>query len=189
MKRATFERGSHHTKLACLVIPASFRHPSLLHYNTKQFLPNLCAQFLRIKMSIIVRSVSDTELHRACIIEAAAYADNDLNPVLFPGPFPTNSQQRRVDQLVQMRKDDPTAVYIQAIDRASGRMIASAKWHIYRTPEETKIPIRKLEFGPGTNPEACMAFFGGMMEKKKEIMGTRPHLCMLQATLHYENVY
>jgi len=130
-------------------------------------------------MSVIVRPVSDTELHRACIIEGAAYADNDLNPVLFPGPFPADSQQRRVDQLIQMRKDDYTAVYLQAIDTASGRMIASAKWHIYKTPEETQIPIRKLEFGPGTNPEACKAFFGGMMERKMEIMGTQPHICML----------
>lgn len=130
-------------------------------------------------MSVIVRSVFDAELHRACIIESAAYADNDLNPVLFPGPFPADSQQRRVDQLIQMRKDDPTAVYLQAIDTASGRMIASAKWHIYKTPEETQIPIRKLEFGPGSNPEACKAFFGGMTEKKMEIMGTQPHICML----------
>lgn len=134
---------------------------------------------LRNKMSIIVRPLSDIELHRACIIEGAAYADSDLNPILFPGPFAPDSQQKRVDQLIQMRKDDPTAVYLQAIDTASGRMIASAKWHIYKTPEETQIPIRKLEFGPGTNPEACKAFFGGMMEKKKEIMGTRPHICTL----------
>ncbi|KAF3038153.1 hypothetical protein E8E12_007285 [Didymella heteroderae] len=127
-------------------------------------------------MSIIVHDVSDNELHRACIIEAAAYAGSDLNAVLFPGPFPPDSQQNRVDQLIQMRNDDPTAVYMQAIDKASGRMIASSKWHIYKTPEETTLPIRKLEFGPGTNPEACMAFFGGMKERKSEIMGNRPHI-------------
>jgi hypothetical protein len=138
-------------------------------------------------MSIIVRDVSDNELHRACIIEAAAYADSDLNPILFPGPFPPDSQQKRVDQLIQMRKDDPTAIYMQAIDTASGRMIASSKWNIYKTPEETNIPIRKLEFGPGTNAEACMAFFGGMKEKKKEVMGDRPHICRLQLRRRHEN--
>ena len=131
-------------------------------------------------MSIIVRPVSDTELHRACIIEVAAYADSNLSSILFPGPFPPDSQQQRVDQMIQMRKDDPTIVFLQAIDIASGRMIAAAKWNLYKTPEDTEIPIRKLEFGPGTNQEACMAFFGGMKEKKKEILGNRPHLCMLQ---------
>lgn len=131
-------------------------------------------------MSIIVRPVSDSELHRACIIEVAAYADSNLAPILFPGPFPPDSQQQRVDQLIQMRKEDATTEYLQAIDTASGRMIAAAKWNLYKTPEDTKIPMRKLEFGPGTNPEACMAFFGGMAEKKKEIVGSRPHLCMLQ---------
>jgi hypothetical protein len=132
-------------------------------------------------MSIAVRDVSDNELHRACIIEAAAYADGDLNAILFPGPFPADSKQKRADQLIQMRKDDPTAVYMQAIDKASGHMIASSKWHIYRTPEETNMPGRKMEFGPGTNPEACMSFFGGMKERKNGIMGDRPHICMLQA--------
>ena len=50
-------------------------------------------------MSIIVRPISDTELHRACVIEVAAYADSNLSPILFPGPFPPDSQQQRVDQL------------------------------------------------------------------------------------------
>lgn len=133
-------------------------------------------------MTIIVQTVSDTELHRACIIEAAAYADSDLNPILFPGPFSPDSHQKRVDQMIQMRKEDPTAIYLQAIDQASGRMIAFAKWHVYKTPEETNIPTRKSEFGPDANPGACKAFFGGMLKRRKEIMGGRPHLCMLQVT-------
>jgi hypothetical protein len=128
-------------------------------------------------MGIIVRSVSDNELHRACAIESLAYADNELNPILFPGPFPPDSQQKRVEQLIQTRKNDSTTTYLQAIDETSGRMIASAKWHVYRTPEEASKAARKLEFGPGTNKEACLAFFGGMGEKKKEIMGDRPHVC------------
>ena len=140
-------------------------------------------------MGIIVRPASDTELHRACIIEAAAYADNELNPVLFPGPFPPDSQQKRIEQLIQIRKDDPTAAYLQAIDQASGRMIAFAKWHIYSTPEKASAPSRKLEFGPGTNAEACINFFGGMVEKKKEIIGHRPHICVFDSLTVIEMVY
>ena len=131
-------------------------------------------------MTIIVRPCSDDELYRASAIEALAYADNPLNPILFPGPFPADSSRKRAEQLAQMRKDDPTVFFLQAIDTDIGRMIASAKWHVYKTLEETQVPTRKLEFGPGTNPEACKVFFGSMMEKKKEIMGTRPHLCTLQ---------
>ncbi len=130
-------------------------------------------------MSIIVRPISDTELHRACVIEAAAYADSPLTPILFPGPFPPDSQQKRVDQLIQMRNDDPTTVLLQAIDTTSGRMVAAAKWHVYRTAEETQRVGRKLEFGEGTNRDACVAFFGGMEEKKKVILGARPHVCEL----------
>lgn len=140
-------------------------------------------------MKIVISSVSDAELHRACIIEAAAYADNKLNPILFPGPFLPDSLQKRVDQLIQIRKDDPTVSYLQAIDQTSGCMIAFAKWHIYSTPEEASMPSRKLEFGPGTNPEACMDFFGSMVEKKKEIMGHRPHICVFNSLTAFETFY
>lgn len=144
----------------------------------------MSSRVLKLKMPIIVRDVSDNEFHRACVIEAAAYADSDLNAILFPGPFPSDSQQKRVDQLIQMRKDDPTAIYMQAIDTTSGRMIASSKWHIYKTPEDTKAPTRKMEFGPGTNADACMAFFGGMKERKQEIMGDRPYICRMSCAWH-----
>lgn len=76
-----------------------------------------------------------------------------------------------------MRNDDSTVVLLQAIDTSSGRMVAAAKWHIYRTAEETQRAARKLEFGEGANAEACVAFFGGMMERKKVILGRRPHVC------------
>ncbi|KAF2020149.1 acyl-CoA N-acyltransferase [Aaosphaeria arxii CBS 175.79] len=122
-------------------------------------------------MSILVRPVSDADLDQACIIEDAASADIDINLILFPGPSPPGSQRKRVDSLIQLRKDDPTVVYLQAIDTASGRMVAFARFHIYKTPEETQVPIRKLkseletnqkirnlESDPGTNAEACKVF-------------------------------
>lgn len=129
-------------------------------------------------MATIIRPVSDDELPRACIIEAAAYGDNPLSPILFPGPQPPDAQQKKVTELIRLRKDDPTAVYMQAIDPASGRMIAFAKWHVYKTPEDTSIPNRKLEFGPGTNAEACMTLYESVMMRSKELMGGRPHICM-----------
>ncbi|XPS99394.1 hypothetical protein M3J09_008571 [Ascochyta lentis] len=127
-------------------------------------------------MPILIHPVSDTELHRATTIETAAYASNALNPILFPGPFPPDSHQQRVDQLISLRRDDPTATYTQAIDTASGRMIAFAKWHIYSTPEESRVPSRKMEFGTGTNAEACNLFFGSMAKRKEGIVGSRPHV-------------
>ncbi|UPX12614.1 uncharacterized protein EKO05_0003155 [Ascochyta rabiei] len=127
-------------------------------------------------MPFLIHPVSNTELHRASTIEAAAYASNPLNPLLFPGPFPPDALQKRVDSLIRMRQEDSTAVYTQAIDSVSRRMVAFAKWHVYGTHEACLLPARALEFGPGTSPEACRMFFGGLVQRKSELVGGRPHV-------------
>jgi hypothetical protein len=128
--------------------------------------------------AIQVLEATDADIPHACALEVLAYADNPANPVLFPGPFPPDARQQRIAQIIQMRKDDPTAVFLKAVDRGSGAMIAFTKWHVYETKAAVeKAPTRLLRFGEGTNREACGAFFGGLIRKKKQIMGLRPHLC------------
>ncbi|KAF2823663.1 acyl-CoA N-acyltransferase [Ophiobolus disseminans] len=128
-------------------------------------------------MAIIIRDVSDDEIPRVCAIEHAAYADNLLSPFLFPGPFPADSQQQRVTQLIDMRKTDSTARYIQAYDEETGQLIAFAKWHVYDSSSAAAAARRPARnFGPGTNVEACEAFFGSLSTKKDELMGEKPHL-------------
>jgi hypothetical protein len=129
-------------------------------------------------MAIIVREVSDDDLPRALEIERAAYADNSLSPILFPGPFPSNAQAQRVPELIELRKSDPSVRYLQAYDEESGRMVAFAKWHIYESREAASAAQRPSRiFGPGTNREACEDFFGQLSARKKELMGDTPHLC------------
>jgi hypothetical protein len=128
-------------------------------------------------MAIIIRDVVDEDIPRACEIESAAYAKNPLSPIFFPGPHPPDAQQRRITQLIQMRKNDPTAHYVQAYDEETGQMIAFAKWHVYDTPEAAAASQRPTRtFGPDTNREACEAFFGGLVAKKKELVGQKMHI-------------
>jgi hypothetical protein len=129
-------------------------------------------------MAIVLREVSDDDLLRACEIEAAAYADNPLSPILNPGPFPPESRQQRVPQLIETRNKDPTVRYLQAYDEETGQMVAFAKWSIYDTLETAaaaKRPTRN--YGPGMNREACEAFFGELSARKERLMGGKPHLC------------
>src|SRR5690242_14831545 len=125
-------------------------------------------------MAIIIRDVSDEEIPRACEIEALAYRDSALNPILFPGPFPEKSN--RAEQVIDMREGDPNVVYLQAFDEEAGKMIAFAKWHIFATSEAAAKFSRPISLGGGRNDEACRLFFGGMADKHKELMGNRPHL-------------
>ena len=136
-------------------------------------------------MAISVRQVSDDDIPRACEIEYLAYKDDALSPILAPGPFPPGSQQQRIHQVIDMRKDDPSAVYLQAFDEDTGKMVSFAKWHIYVTSEAAAGSSRPLGFGAGRNKEACMLFFGGMTKRKVELMGNKPHLCRLTHSLHW----
>lgn len=78
-----------------------------------------------------------------------------------------------------MRRDDPTCTLLKAVDEDTGEQIAFAKWNVYTTPEAvTSSPLRPVPSGPGVNEEACRAFFGGLVQRKQEIMGTKPHICM-----------
>jgi hypothetical protein len=128
-------------------------------------------------MAIVIREVLDEEVARACEIEAIAYKDNPIGSVIAPGPFPPDASQQRAQQLIASRKEDTTAHYIQAYDEAAGKMVAFAEWHIFETPEAVPVTVRPLVFGPGKNAEACLLFFSGMAERKRAIMGDKPHLC------------
>lgn len=128
-------------------------------------------------MAIIVQEASDADVPRACEIESAAYADNPANNVLFPGPFPPDSAERRASRLVEEIHNNATIRCLKAVDEETGELIAFAKWHIFSTPETAVAAEKVLYFGPGTNQEACYAFFGGLAARKKEVMGDKPHLC------------
>lgn len=134
-------------------------------------------------MAIVLRDVSDQEISRACEIEGLAYKDNPLGGVLAPGPSPPDAWQQRVQKIVEMRQEDPTAHYLQAYDEAAGKMVAFAKWHVFETPEAIAASARPLSFGEGKNVEACILFFGGMADRKQDIMGDKPHLCKSVASI------
>ena len=130
-------------------------------------------------MAIIVQEASNEDISRACEIENAAYAPANLSAVFFPGPFPSTGSTGRANQIIAMRDDDPTCTLLKAVDEETGKQIAFAKWHVYETPEAVaSAPTRFVPKGPGVNEDACKAFFGGLVNRKRDIMGQRPHVCM-----------
>ncbi|KAF2726558.1 hypothetical protein EJ04DRAFT_599153 [Polyplosphaeria fusca] len=112
---------------------------------------------------------------RACDIEVKAYANNAASPFLFPGPFPPDSLQQRVNAMISDRKSDSTIRYIKAVDELTGEQIAFAKWHFYATPAAAAEASRAMNLGPGCNKEACQEFFSGLQKRKKVIMEGRAH--------------
>ncbi|KAH7357429.1 acyl-CoA N-acyltransferase [Pyrenochaeta sp. MPI-SDFR-AT-0127] len=127
-------------------------------------------------MGFVIRGVSDEEVSRVCEIESLAYQNSPLSPILAPGPFPPDSRQQRVDEMINKRKEDPSAVYLQVFDEETENMVAFAKWHIFETAEAVAANSRPIILDEGRNKEACMLLYGGLKDRKKEIMGNKPHL-------------
>ncbi|CAI6333311.1 unnamed protein product [Periconia digitata] len=131
-----------------------------------------------LAMAIILREASDADIPRSMEMESSAYAatSSASGSILFPGPFPPEGRQIRVQQIIDSGKNSATT-FMLAIDEETGEQMAFSKWCFYKTEEEAKsAPPRPIPRGPGLNAGACQAFFGGLIEKKTEIMGTSPHV-------------
>ncbi|PVI02750.1 acyl-CoA N-acyltransferase [Periconia macrospinosa] len=142
-------------------------------------------------MAIVIREATDADVPKAIELEGAAYAatPSPSGSILFPGPFPPEARQQRTQRVLDSRKEDPAMVFVIAVDEVTGEQMAFSKWCFYKTEEEAKAaPPRLNPSGPGTNEEACKAFFGGLGQKKAEIIGNMPHayLGMLHTGPQYQ---
>lgn len=131
-------------------------------------------------MTLKVVPATAEDAVRAVAIENLAYGPNPNSSALFPGPFPSGGDESRVKMLIHQLQEDPGCRWAKVIDtdlEAQGQdgMVAFSKWYIWGKPRDTLPPTP--EWGPGTNPEACELFFGGMRREWLERMSGKPHVC------------
>ncbi|KAF9734086.1 hypothetical protein PMIN03_003092 [Paraphaeosphaeria minitans] len=140
-------------------------------------------------MGIRIREASDEDIPRAAQGEADAYGAGRNGPSLFfPGPFPVPPIESRTNQIIDMRKNDPTCQLLIVVDEETSEQMGFAKYHIYKTSEDvSSYAGRPVPSGPGVNEAACEAFFGGLVVRKKAIMGTKPQIYLHM--LHTEPKY
>jgi hypothetical protein len=129
-------------------------------------------------MPLILQEAFEADATRIVEIERLAFAPTSLSPILFPGPFPLDAAAERAEALIKQLHEDPTVRWMKVVDSETSEMAAFAKWDIVEKPKPKTIRARK--FGPGCNIEACEEFFGGIHQKRGELMGDRPHCCMLR---------
>ena len=131
-------------------------------------------------MAIHIEEVTEADFPHFVEAEQHAYGatKSAASHVLFPGPFTFTGVEARVQQLLDMRRNDETNTFLKAVDTETGDLMAFAKWNIYLTGEIAKnAPGRPIPSGPGCNLEACQAFFGGLVQKKAQLIGNKPHVC------------
>ena len=131
-------------------------------------------------MALAVYDVADEDILRACEIEFAAYKGSPLAPVLAPGPFPPDAAQERAKELIEQRRNDSTIHYVQCRDETTGKLVAFSKYIVVQHPEDTAPPAppaSQPRVMPGRNVEASLMYSEGLAQRKKEIVGSRPHIC------------
>lgn len=138
-------------------------------------------------MPLELRQADGEDAPRAAQLEAAAYAPNPFNRILFPGPFPPEALDGRAQQMLHGLKTDARIKWLKIIDtdlpEGPEQMIAFAEWHIYH---EKPQPTQPRTFGPGCNKETCEMLFGGIAKQRQRIMGDKPYFCESSILQRYE---
>lgn len=128
-------------------------------------------------MPLQLLPATEADAAQSAAIEKLAYGPNPVSESLFPGPG-RSVEQRTADLIKQLREDSACrwvkVVDSALVDRGENGMVAFAMWYIWEAPKESLPP---LQWGEGTNPEACELFFGEMQRRKEERLGGKPHIC------------
>ncbi|KAF4450688.1 GCN5-related N-acetyltransferase (GNAT) domain-containing protein [Fusarium austroafricanum] len=129
-------------------------------------------------MPLKVLPATEADAFRAATIEEMAYGPNPLDPVLFPGPLPSEPNTRAPD-LINLLQKNPACRWAKVVDtdlgEAEDQMIAFSSWYLWETTpteEQHSFPSQR---GPRSNAEACELFFGGMNKMRVNYMKGTPY--------------
>lgn len=131
-------------------------------------------------MGLKVMPAGEQDVARSVVIENAAYGRNPISHIIFPGPAADDSSAAREEDMIKNLRADPDACrWIQAVDedritQGEHGMVCFSMGYLW---ESTPQAPPKRVWGPGSNPEACEAFFGTMTSKWWDRMGSKPHFC------------
>ncbi|KAK8145565.1 hypothetical protein G3M48_004246 [Beauveria asiatica] len=130
-------------------------------------------------MGFKVMPAGEQDAARSVAIEKMAYSRDPISRIIFPGPAGNDSDAAREKIMLQSLRADPeSCLWIQVVDEdriAQGLhgMVCFGMGYLWKS---TPPPPTKKVWGPGSNPEACEQFFGGMTREWSERMGNKPHL-------------
>ncbi|KAM3534237.1 hypothetical protein MY4038_002477 [Beauveria bassiana] len=141
-------------------------------------------------MGFKVMPAGEQDAARSVAIEKLAYSRDPISRIIFPGPAGNDSDAARENIMLQSLRADPeSCLWIKVVDEdrlAQGLhgMVCFGMAYLWKS---TPPPPTKKVWGPGSNPEACEQFFGGMTREWNERMGNKPHLYL--KLLHTDPAY
>ncbi|KAG9256797.1 putative GNAT family acetyltransferase [Emericellopsis atlantica] len=120
---------------------------------------------------------ADQSIH----IETLAYGPNPIGPIIYPGPFPPSAPDApnpRVEKLVSQLEADPACKWVKVIDTElpeERNMVAFSMWFFWTEPQHKAQNDTPVDYGTGSNWEACDYFFGEMRRRQGERFEGRPY--------------
>lgn len=111
-------------------------------------------------------------------VEHAAWLDDPFTPMLFPGPFPPEVADFRIQEMARQLEEDPTTRWLKVVDTDSTKPeegISFAKWHVYK---DGPPKAQRRTFGAGCNVEACELLFGSLAQRHEQWIGGVSCVCM-----------
>ncbi|EEY15075.1 conserved hypothetical protein [Verticillium alfalfae VaMs.102] len=112
-------------------------------------------------------------LERCIVVETAAFDSSHIKPIVYPGPFPPDADERRVAELSETLSKEPNIHFIAVADteiEGPNAIVAWGKWMVYA---EGMPPPKERTFSPGMNFEAAKLMYGGIDGLRKNVEGLK----------------
>lgn len=116
-------------------------------------------------------------LERCIVVETAAFDSSHIKPIVYPGPFPPDADERRVAELSETLSKEPNIHFIAVADteiEGPDAIVAWGKWMVYA---DGMPPPKERTFLPGMNFEAAKLMYGGIDSLRKNVEGLK---CMCE---------
>lgn len=94
-------------------------------------------------MSFKLETCTDADMDRAFAVVSSAFGhEHPYIDAVFPDHDTEHGRKRGGERMLAIKNSDPNTTFIKVVDTLSGRMIALAKWNVYKdgtVPEEGEL--------------------------------------------------
>ena len=117
------------------------------------------------------------DMQRLLDIMYGAFSKDPWDRIMYPeipGPEARGASIKRWPNEIVI---DPNVRFMKVVDTDIGDIIAFARWNIYETkrPKSEWKSRKPRDWDNGTNVEAANTFHNAIFEKRRNVMGGKPH--------------